>query len=183
MVRNSATTSPTNGQSLADAFDVDERAEITQTIQTNFGAAATTDDIDRFMRDLSSQDGFDAPDALYGSAGEDVLVGSDGDTLTGGADEDLFIVPWQAGDDPVTIMDYNTAGETVYVQISGDVDAAYSFGVRDAVNGLGVEVVLDGDTVATLSGVTVASFNASQIQLLVEQNGTFVNQNATVLAA
>ncbi len=175
--------SPTEGQSLAQAFDVDERGELTQAIETNFGTNATEDDINRFMRDLSSQDGTDAPDALYGGAGEDILIGNDGDTLTGGADEDLFILPWQAGNDPVTITDYDTAGESVYVQIEGDIETPYEFGLRDAADGSGVEVVLEGDTVAMLSGVTVASFDASQIQLEVEQNGYFVTQGATILAA
>jgi Ca2+-binding RTX toxin-like protein len=174
---------PTNGQSLADAFNVDERGELTQAIQTNFGIAATTDDIDRFMRDLSSQEGVDAPDALYGGTGEDILVGNDGDTLSGGADEDIFIVPWSQGHDPVSITDYNTAGESVYVHISGDIEARYDFGVRDASDGTGVEVVLDGDIVAMLSGVSLASFSANQIQLEVEQDGYFISQSATVLAA
>lgn len=175
--------SPTNGQSLADAFNIDERGELTQAIQTNFGIAATTDDINRFMRDLSSQEGVDAPDALYGGAGEDILVGNDGDTVSGGADEDIFIVPWSQGHEAVTITDYNTAGESVYIQISGDIETRYDFGVRDASGGTGVEVVLDGDVVAVLSGVSLASFSANQIQLEVEQDGYFVSQNATVLTA
>lgn len=175
--------SPDEGQSLADAFNTDERGEITQTIQTNFGSAATTEDINRFMRDLASQDGTDAPDALYGGVGEDILAGNDGDTLSGGADEDIFIVPWQAGNDPVTITDYDTAAEGVYIQITGDIEAAYDFGLRDADDGSGVEVVLDGDTVALLTGVNLASFNAAQIRLEVEQDGYFISQSATILPA
>jgi Ca2+-binding RTX toxin-like protein len=173
--------SPTNGQSLADGFESDERDELTQTIEANHGSAATSDDIDRFLRDLASQDGEDAPDALYGGAGEDLLVGNDGDTLSGGTDEDLFILPWQSGDDPVTITDYDAAGETVYVQISGDIDTAYDFGVRDAADGSGLEVVLDGDTVAMLSGISVANLTLGHVQLEVGDNGTFINYSATVL--
>ncbi|MGO4906881.1 calcium-binding protein [Pseudorhodobacter sp. W20_MBD10_FR17] len=175
--------SPTNGQSLADAFNVDERGEITQTFETNFGDAATADDIDRFMRDLSSQDGVDAPDALYGGAGQDILAGNDGDTLTGGADEDLFIVPWQEGDDPVTITDYSAVDETILVQITGDVTAAYDFGLRDAANGSGVEVLLEGDVVANLTGLSTASLNTGLIQLQVLQGDDFINQSAVILPA
>ena len=162
--------SPVAGHSLADTFSGTLREEIATGIGAFFGDAAADADIHRFMRDLSSDQGEDAPDALYGGAGRDWLLGNDGDTLSGGGGQDSFFVHWTAGNDAVSITDYNAASEAISLIVDGDAATVPEFGVREAASGTGVEVVLGGDVVAFLADVSLAAISTDEITMQL-QNG------------
>jgi Ca2+-binding RTX toxin-like protein len=155
---------PTADFSAAQAFS-DLSDEFNAAFDSRYGDAATTADFNRFMRDIASEDGDSAPDALYGGAGEDWLIGNDGDTLTGGADQDFFSVDWASGNDVVSITDFDAVAEDVAVQVYGDGTTVPDFGIRDAADGAGVEIVVDEDVVATLADVTVATISTGQITM------------------
>lgn len=96
--------------------------------------------------------GSGAPDLLDGGANDDALLGDNGDTMTGGDGADQFSVYWQPGDAPVTLTDFGAAPEgtdetlTIWVD---QWDGTADFHLETA--GSGVNVVLDGATVATLA--------------------------------
>lgn len=98
--------------------------------------------------------GSGAADLLDGGANNDFLLGDNGDTMTGGDGTDEFGVYWQPGDTPVTITDFGqTAGEqpeeilTIWVDTW---DEASEFYLEP--NDDGVNVMLDGETVANVAG-------------------------------
>lgn len=172
--------SPTGTDTLAQAF-TDLRPELDSAFSSRYGDDATGEDLNRFMRDIASESGEDAPDTLDGGAGEDIMIGNDGDTLTGGDDEDTFFIDWASGNSAVSITDFNALGETVFVQIEQDSATVPDFGIRDAADGAGVEIVLDGSVVALLDDLSVAAMNASQIKLQVDLDGFITDYSATVL--
>lgn len=161
--------SPTDTWMLSDA---DLRAEFTSAIRAAVGTAATPTDITRFLRDTESDAGDHGTDALFGGAGSDFMFGNDGDTMTGGADADYFDVSWVSGNAPVAITDYTNADERIAVYVDDDRTTVPEFGIRDAANGTGVELVLDDDVVAALANVRAADLNLDQIVMQLSSTGT-----------
>jgi Ca2+-binding RTX toxin-like protein len=155
--------SPAEGQIFADAFSDDIREEIFSGARQRYGEDATNADINRFARDLASDAGEDAPDALYGGGGADWLIGNDGDSLTGGGDQDSFLVDWQAGNAAVSITDFDPMAEDISIEVEANGGAVPQFGIRDAADGSGVEVVVDGEVVAAMAELSVAALNTQNI--------------------
>jgi len=165
--------SPRTGQSLDDDIlgadanapgSIENRGEFTATIRAEFGDRVTDADINRFLGDLTSGVGDHAADALYGGAGEDALAGDNGDTLTGGEDEDRFAVNWVSGNAPVVITDFLAMSEEFGVLFEDD-GTVPMFGIRDAAGGASLEVVVGGEVVAALAGVTVATVGLGQFSM------------------
>lgn len=173
--------SPTGGQSLADAFSGDIEDEFVNAAQGRYGEDATTADVNRFIRDFASDDGDPAPDALYGGAGEDWLIGDNGDTLTGGEDQDYFSVDWVSGNDAVTITDFNPVAEDFSVLVDANGETMPEFGIRDAADGSGVEVVVDGEVVATMAEATVSALNTDSIVMQLVNGDSWSVHSAVIM--
>lgn len=94
------------------------------------------------------------PDTLYGGFGRDVLFGDNGDVMSGGAQEDRFNVLVTDNMDPVTITDF-AAGDTLLIR-----DDAGGFQVIERIttvaaeNGEDTQVLLDGEVILVLQGIT-----------------------------
>lgn len=97
--------------------------------------------------------GSGAADLLDGGANDDVLVGDNGDTMTGGSGTDEFDVFWRPGEEAVTITDFHhgTDGsdEPLFILVE-QWDDSSDFRLTETADG--VNVVLDGETVASLVG-------------------------------
>ena len=97
------------------------------------------------------------------------MAGDNGDTISGGADQDLFAVNWFPGHAAVQITDYEAAlREEVRIVLDANVIAAPQFGMRDASDGTGVQVLVGQEIVATLSGVSAADLDPRLITMTVQ---------------
>ncbi len=162
-----------DGTSRSFTHDPDGmREEFIAALSSAHGDALTNADIDRFLKDFTSDAGDDAPDALYGGMGSDFIAGDDGDTLTGGEDTDSFGVVWASGSAPVTITDYSAADERVSVYLEETPETVPEFGMRDAADGSSVELLVNQEVVASLANATVANLNSDQIVMILPGSDT-----------
>jgi Ca2+-binding RTX toxin-like protein len=119
-------------------------------------------------------------DLVYGGFGADTLTGDDGDTLSGGAGTDKFAVSWESGDGPVEIADFLRSGNGTDVVYDGDetlviqVDnwhEGMSFSTAETADGL--QILIDGETVAQLNGVVLEDFPPDAVSLYDSTTGTY----------
>lgn len=159
---------PNSATSMTSGLE-EFRADLTSDLRTQISPDVTDADIGRFLDDIVSAEGTQAPDGLYGGAGQDSLVGDNGDTISGGADQDLFAVNWFPGHAAVQITDYEAAlREEVRIVLDANVTIAPQFGMRDASDGTGVQVLVGQEIVATLSGVAAADLDPRLITMTVQ---------------
>jgi Ca2+-binding RTX toxin-like protein len=153
---------PTSSSPLADP---DLRAEFASAINSAHGDDATATDINRFLRDVESDAGDHGTDALYGGFGSDYLFGDNGDTVSGGSGEDFFAVNWVSGNAPVTVTDYSEEdyGLTVYIEETPATDPV--FALRDASDGSGAELLVDGEVIAIMTDLAAANLNVGDFSL------------------
>lgn len=156
---------PTPNLTATEAFS-DLREEFSSAFNSRYGQDATDADFNRFMRDLASEAADYAPDMLDGGAGNDYVVGDNGDTLTGGVDADYFELSWVSGNAPVHITDYSSSDQGITVYVDEPSDTLPEFGMRDAADGTGVELVIDGAVVAALANAAVADLSGEQIVMI-----------------
>lgn len=143
-----------------DARDPDDAAflvrveadELPGALDSNFGAAGTAE-LGRVQTSLELSTANRAADVVDGGEGDDTLLGDLGDTLTGGLGTDEFAVTVEPGAAPVTITDFDTAAETMFVMV--DALAAQVLSFADGANG--AEVSVDGTVVAVLQNVLAAN--------------------------
>ena len=106
------------------------------------------------MNSIDDADDQGTADTKYGGFGEDVMFADSGDTISGGAQEDRFNVIVTGSSDPVTITDYE-AGEELAIR---DADGGYFITERitsaQTEDGANTNLMLDGDVVLVLQGVT-----------------------------
>ncbi|MES2665322.1 MAG: hypothetical protein V4712_04430 [Pseudomonadota bacterium] len=107
------------------------------------------------------------PDEVNGDAGNDTLLGDRGDTLTGGEGVDDFVAvvgpDWST---PVAITDFAPATEVLQLFIEGGPNPATGVvSVLDRLDGLGADVLLDGQVVAVLRGLSAAAVAPDSILL------------------
>jgi Ca2+-binding RTX toxin-like protein len=137
--------------------------------------------------ELIALDEDDSPwaDVMDGGVGDDALWGDDGDTMTGGSGTDTFLANWQPGDDPVHITDFNYLSDTSTVdtgatEYTGE-DLLFNvetwsdsstFTLDQTADG--VNVLINGQTAATLEGVTLADLNGNGIYLISASTGTVI---------
>lgn len=100
---------------------------------------------------------------LFGGAGDDVLIGDTGDTLSGGEGVDSFMVDtaYDAVLGTVLITDFDPTLETLTLNVDGleagdPTQDGFGFEIetRDLADASGLEVLVQGVVVATLSGVS-----------------------------
>lgn len=101
---------------------------------------------------------FDAGVAIAGGADSDYLVGQGGNTFTGGADSDLFVVSYGAeeGDDfdSSTIVDFEDGVDIIGMMDLGITELNFDAKVTQTVVGSDLHIMVDGDEIAVLQGVT-----------------------------
>jgi Ca2+-binding RTX toxin-like protein len=163
--------------------DPELRAEFTGAINNAHGDAATATDYNIMQRDLESFAGTDGTDALYGGEGSDSFLGNDGDTMTGGAGTDYFQISWEDGQAPVTITDFSGPDESISVYIDDDRTALPDFGIRDAADGSGIDVMVDDDVVAHLANIRLADLGDQRIEMLYQDGTSTAIQQAVRLTA
>ncbi len=94
------------------------------------------------------------PDTLYGGFGRDVLFGDNGDVMSGGAQEDRFTVLATDNMDPVTITDF-AEGDTLLIrEDAGGYQVIERITTVAAENGEDTQVLLDGEVILVLQGIT-----------------------------
>jgi Ca2+-binding RTX toxin-like protein len=106
---------------------------------------------------LSGRDaGYDqgTADTLFGGFGNDVLRGDDGDVMSGGEGSDVFDVYVSGDAAPAVITDFEE-GENLIIRLADSTPAEMDqITSALAENGEDTNILLDGDVVAVLSGLT-----------------------------
>ena len=96
----------------------------------------------------------DTGDEVFGGFGDDVIFLDAGDTATGGGDEDRFQILSDGSDDPVTITDFEE-GDTFLIRHPEEgVIVQERITSELSADGADTNILLDGETVAVLAGVT-----------------------------
>lgn len=133
------------------------RDDVIDTIGSNTLFGDTGYDRLNSVDDETSQD---TADTVFGGFGEDVMFVDDGDTVTGGGGDDRFQVVTGEGDDAVIITDFEE-GDTLYLR---DGDGGFVIQERISTDltedGTGTNVMLDGNVVVTMEGVTALADDA-----------------------
>lgn len=129
-------------------------------IEADFGAEGTAL-LDRAQDNLSLSVASRAPDVLDGGNGDDTLIGDLGDTMTGGLGTDQFEVFVEPGAAPVTITDFDTAAETMFVLVENLTTQVLS--LTDGT--IGAEVRVDGAVVAVLQNLLAADVDPASVVL------------------
>ncbi len=129
-------------------------------LDSNFGAAGSAE-LARVQDSLTLATTNRAADVLDGGDGDDVLVGDLGDTMTGGLGTDEFEVYVESGAAPVTVTDFDTAAETMFVLVENLTTQVLS--LTDGAGG--AEVRVDGTVVAVLQGILAANVDPASVIL------------------
>ncbi len=159
VLANNLTVSEAEGQQYLTSFDA--FAGLTYTDKF------TPQIADRVVAEVTRFDGTDlADDVLYGGNGNDILIGDFSDTLTGGAGNDRFSIFSDAGSDRVIVADFNPTEDVLRVFVGAGTNPAITL-TNGATPADGVSVVIAGDTVAVLKGLTTANIPANLIQVIV----------------
>lgn len=142
----------------ADVFTRDMNPQDFAKIRSG-GQAVDSDSTNQFAFDNPGLTGTDtdtgAGDTLDGGAGNDTLILGSGDAGTGGGGADTFMLgDWINTNTPAKITDYDTATDKLVVMVSdANTDAAVSFSfVNGTDTSAGVNVLMDGNTIAVVSG-------------------------------
>jgi Ca2+-binding RTX toxin-like protein len=106
------------------------------------------------MNSVDDADDLGTADTMYGGFGEDVMFADGGDVISGGGQEDRFNIIATATSAPATITDYE-AGEELAIR---DADGGYYISERITSelteDGESTNLMLDGEVVLVLQGVT-----------------------------
>lgn len=96
----------------------------------------------------------DTADVVFGGFGEDVIFLDTGDTASGGGGDDRFQILGDESDDPVTITDFEE-GDTFLIRHPEEgVIVQERINSELSADGADTNILLDGQTVAVLAGVT-----------------------------
>lgn len=138
---------PARAEDAADAW--------VRELKGDFGTNAVPNQDARLVEAATSGNPNVDDDRLFGGRGNDTLVGDRGDTLTGGDGVDTFEVLSNSTTKAVTITDLNPAAERLILTVETGTNPAVTL-VNGATPEGGVSVVIAGDTVAVLQGLTAA---------------------------
>lgn len=106
------------------------------------------------MNSIDAEGDEGTADTMYGGFGEDVLFADNGDVLSGGAQDDRFQILATDNMDPVTITDF-AEGDTFFLRDEdGGFQVIERITTEASESGLDTNVLLDGEVVAILQGVT-----------------------------
>lgn len=142
-------------------------ADIVADTRATYGAEATDELITRLNEGLASGDrGSDADDSLFGGEGADTLIGDLSDTLTGGDGADQFQILSGGANEAVVIEDLVTAQDSLNIFVLPGTNPAVTL-VNGATPADGVQVVIAGDVVAILKGLTAAQIPANFVKVTV----------------
>lgn len=148
-----------------------EAAEIAQDLDDyvvqNFDLSETPDILARLGAGLTSATITDnADDALFGGRGDDTLIGDFSDTLTGGRGKDNFEILSDGANEAVTVTDLDTSLDALNIIVPAGTNPAVTL-VNGATPEVGVSVVIAGDVVAVLQGLTAANIPTGFIKVTV----------------
>jgi len=148
-----------------------EAAQIAQDLEdnvvANFDTSATPDILARLSDGLTSANTTDnADDELFGGRGDDTLIGDYSDTLTGGRGKDDFEILSDGANEAVTVTDLDTSLDALNIIVPAGTNPAVSL-VNGATPDVGVSVVIAGDVVAVLQGLTAANIPTGFIKVTV----------------
>ncbi len=107
-----------------------------------------------------------AADELFGNAGDDVLYIGNGDVATGGEGDDLFALgTWLEDGNDARIADFDVTTEEIVIAYGAD-DGLPAVSFNEV--GSGVEIIVNGDTVALVNGVGLNAANIATRVFLAE---------------
>ncbi len=136
-------------------------------VSANFDVTETPDILARLDRGLTSADAADkADDELFGGRGDDTLIGDFSDTMTGGRGQDDFEILSDGANEAVTVTDLDTSRDALNITVPAGTNPAAIL-VNGATPDEGVSVVIAGDVVAILKGLTTADIPAGFIKVTV----------------
>lgn len=136
-------------------------------VTTNFDVSATPDILARLDRGLTNANTTDnADDELFGGRGDDTLVGDFSDTMTGGRGKDDFAILSDGANEAVTVTDLDTSLDSLNITVPTGTNPAVTL-VNGATPEVGVSVVIAGDVVAVLQGLTAANIPTGFINVTV----------------
>lgn len=136
-------------------------------VATNFDVSATPDILARLDGGLTSANTTDkADDVLFGGRGDDTLVGDFSDTMTGGRGQDDFAILSDGANEAVTVTDLDTSLDSLNITVPTGTNPAVTL-VNGATPEVGVSVVIAGDVVAVLKGLTAANIPTGFINVTV----------------
>lgn len=99
-----------------------------------------------------------AADELFGNANDDTLYMGNDDVASGGDGSDTFVVgTWLENGNDARITDFSDTDDSVEIMYSA-ADGAPTVTYNDL--GSGVEIIVNGDTVALVTGATAAGLAA-----------------------
>jgi Ca2+-binding RTX toxin-like protein len=106
-----------------------------------------------------AQDTAYAPDTVHAGYGQDLIMGDAGDTLTGGHDVDHFVVVAPSDDThaPAVITDFDPENELLSIVFLDEAPADPSVILMHDFDQGVVRAFVEGEEVATLSGLTAAA--------------------------
>jgi Ca2+-binding RTX toxin-like protein len=131
-----------------------------------YGNVVIGDYLARIGAGLRSADTDTSDDILLGGAGNDIILADYSDTITGGAGADSFVVFSDGANEAVTVTDLVVAEDVLRIVVASGTNPAVSF-VNGATPAIGVSVVIAGDVVAVLQGLTAANIPANFVQVTV----------------
>jgi Ca2+-binding RTX toxin-like protein len=146
-------------------------AQISQNLEdyvaTNFDISATPDILARLEGGLTSANTADnADDVLFGGRGDDTLLGDFSDTMTGGLGKDEFGILSSGANEAVTVKDLDPSLDALNIIVPAGTNPAVTL-VNGATPDAGVSVVIAGDVVAVLKGLTAANIPTGFIKVTV----------------
>lgn len=106
------------------------------------------------MNSVDDADDLGTADTMYGGFGEDVLFGDSGDTLFGGGQDDKFQIVVTDTANPAVIEDYQAGEEFALRDPDGGFYITERITSALTEDGEDTNVMLDGDVVLVLKGVT-----------------------------
>ena len=102
----------------------------------------------------------ETPDTVFGGFGNDTIFADDGDVVTGGAGEDRFQLIADVANDPVIVTDYEDGDTFLLRDAQGSLIIQERISVALDANGEDTNMLVDGETVVVLQGVTEVSEGA-----------------------
>ena len=136
-------------------------------VSTNFDTSTTPNILARLENSLTSADPADtADDQLFGGRGDDTLLGDFSDTITGGRGKDAFGILSDGANEAVTVTDLDPSLDALNITVPTGTNPAVTF-VDGATPDAGVSVVIAGDVVAILQGLTAANIPTGFIKVTV----------------
>lgn len=106
------------------------------------------------MNSIDAEGDEGTADTMYGGFGEDTMFADNGDVLSGGAQDDRFNILATDNMNPVTITDFAAGDEILIRDEEGGFQVIERITTDLAENGTDTNVMLDGEVVLILQGVT-----------------------------